>query len=344
MNFDSYKIEFTNKASLQGYSAENIDKCLRYAEPLLERGLPVIYNSSHFSALVGYNKTFINRATIYTSYFYRRFSIKKRNGGLRDIEEPLPSLKYIQRWILYNILEKVEVSSFAKAYKRKSGLKENVRFHTNQEIVLNIDIKNFFPSIGLKNIENIFKGLGYSELISNLLAKLCTRNTVLPQGAPTSPYLSNIFLKEFDNEISKYCIDNKIKYTRYADDLTFSGDFNEDFLLNLVTEKITTLRLAINNEKTRISKKNSRQQVTGIIVNEKAQVPSSIRKKIRQDLYYIINKGIENHMKFKDIKKSNYISHLLGKVNFVLTFTPNDKEFIDYKHILMGLKRNHPDL
>lgn len=344
MNYNFYKTEFTKKALEQGYSAENIDKCLRYAEPLLQRGLPIIYNTTHFSALVGYNKTYINRATIYSSYFYRRFSIKKRNGGIRRIEEPLPSLKQIQRWILDNILEKVEISPFAKAYRRKGGLKENVRFHTNQESVLNIDIKDFFPSIHLRNVEHIFKNLGYSDLISNLLAKLCTRNTLLPQGAPTSPYLSNIFLKEFDNEISKYCIENKIKYTRYADDLTFSGSFNEGSLLNLVAEKTTLLGLDLNHTKTRISKKNSRQQVTGIVVNEKAQVPSFTRKKIRQDLYYIKQKGIVDHKKFRGIKKSNYLSHLLGKVNFVLTFSPDDNEFIEYKNILIDLKKKYPNL
>ena len=204
MKFEQYKQEFEIKASNSGYTAENIERCLNYARPLIDKGFPVIYNTSHLSVLVGYRKDYIKRAVVYTPYFYRDFEIKKKNGKMRKISEPLPSLKEIQDWILVNILEVEKVSPFAKAYRKKVGLLENVKFHKNQPKVLTLDLKDFFPSIKTENVELIFRSFGYSVLISSLLSKLCTRDSCLPQGAPTSPYLSNIFFKRADDLIIKY--------------------------------------------------------------------------------------------------------------------------------------------
>ncbi len=342
MDFESYKFEFTSKASLNGYSIENIDKCLRYAKPLLENNFPIIYNTSHFCALVGYKRRYINRAVIYTSYFYRDFEIPKKNGSTRKISEPLPSLKEIQYWILNNILENYKISAFAKAYRKKIKLKENIRFHVNQKYVVNFDIVDFFPSIHLENVEEIFKNFGYSPLLSNLLAKLCTRNKKLPQGAPTSPYLSNIFFKPIDDLIGDYCISRKIRYTRYADDLTFSGDFDYDQLFKFITVTLNKFNLKLNSDKTRFLDKNTRQTVTGIVVNDKIQVPFYKRNKIRQQMYFIKKFGIEDHKKRLKIKKNNYLSHLLGKINFILQMNPDDIEFQRYKIQLIEIKKENP--
>lgn len=342
MDFETYKVEFEIKASRNGYSEENITKCLNYAKPLLEQKLPVIYNTSHLCLLVGYKMRFIKRAVIYTSYFYRDFEVLKKNGKKRKISEPLPSLKEIQYWILLNILEKIKVSAFAKAYKRKTSIKENVRFHSNQEIVVNFDIVDFFPSIKLKDIEAIFKDLGYSDLISNLLAKLCTRNKELPQGAPTSPYLSNIFFKPIDDIIANYCISKNIRYTRFADDLTFSGDFDTEELKDFIFKTLSNFDLKVNEDKTNILRRNQRQLVTGIVVNEKLQVPFYKRNKLRQEVFFIKKFGIIDHKKHLKINNKNYISHLLGKVNFILQMNKSDKEFIEYKEFLIQLKKENP--
>jgi len=344
MDFETYKIEFETKASILGYSQENIFKCLRYAEPLIEKKIPIIYNTSHLSALVGYNKRFLKRAVIYTSYFYRDFEILKKNGTKRQISEPLPSLKEIQTWILKNILEKVKVSAFAKAYKKKITIIENVRLHQNKKTVVNYDIVNFFPSITIKEIDKIFKSLGYSELISNLLAKLCSRNNALPQGAPTSPYLSNIFFHQIDDEIANYCLDRDIRYTRFADDLTFSGDFDVIELDEFLRLTLSNFNLSVNEQKKKILNKNQRQIVTGVVVNEKLQVPFYKRNKLRQELFYIKKLGIESHKKNLNIKSKNYISHLLGRINFILHINPTDIEFINYKKVLIDLKKTHPNL
>lgn len=339
MDFTHYKSAFEIAAANSGYSEENIKLCLEYALVLLNNNVPVIYNTTHLSALVGYKKQYIKKAVIYTPSYYRDFLISKRNGKPRTISEPLPSLKEIQIWILENILHNIPVSPFAKAYRKDIGLIENLRFHKNQTLVLTLDLKNFFPSINTESVEKIFLALGYSKLISNLLAKLCTKDNALPQGSPTSPYISNIFFNPADDVIIKYCLDNNIKYTRYADDLSFSGDFNKDSLFDVVSTCVTSIGLTINEEKTKIMKPNVRQIVTGIVVNKNPQVPFSKRNKLRQDMFFIKKFGLQNHIEHLQIKQSNYLEHLLGKINFVLQINPTDKEFQGYRTFLLEQKK-----
>lgn len=338
MDFLKYKKYFTAEAYKMGLSRRSIQHCLDYAEVLVSQNVPIIYNPTHLSALVGYKKEYLKKAALHTSYFYRNFEITKKNGKKRPISEPLPSLKEIQIWILENILEKVPVSPFAKAYKPKTSLTENLKFHKNQPKVFTLDLENFFPSIRIELVEKVFLELGYSKMVSNLLAKLCTKDNILPQGAPTSPYLSNLIFKEADTIISEFCKQRKIKYTRYADDLSFSGDFDENELLDKVTETIKNLSLHINESKTKLMTPDMRQTVTGIVVNEKPQVTFSKRNELRQAMYYIMKFGFEEHRVYKEINQANYLEHLLGKINFVLQINPNDFEFLRYKALLIDLK------
>ena len=339
MDFTHYKDAFRQEASKNGYSEHNIQRCLDYASVLFSHDVPVIYNTTHLSTLVGYNKKYLKKASLYPKYFYRDFEITKKNGTKRPISEPLPSLKEIQIWILRNILYKIPVSPFAKAYKPNSGLIENLKFHKNQPKVFTLDLENFFPSISIKSIEKVFLELGYSRMISKLLAKLCARDKTLPQGAPTSPALSNLIFKDADALISSFCVDRKIRYTRYADDLSFSGDFDEKELLEKVTEVVENLNLHINVAKTKLMTPNMRQTVTGIVVNEKPQVAFHKRNDLRQAMHYIKKFGIDEHREYKEIDQRNYLEHLLGKVNFVLQINPRDLEFIGYKAILIDLKK-----
>lgn len=339
MDFTKYKVDFTAEASKKGLSKNNVQRCLNYAEALISKGIPVIYNPSHLSALLGYKIEYLKKAALHPSYFYRDFEIAKKNGKKRAISEPLPSLKEIQVWILKDILEKVPVSPFAKAYKPKTSLTENLKFHRNQRKVFTLDLENFFPSIKIDLVEKVFLELGYSKMVANLLAKLCTRDNALPQGAPTSPYLSNLIFKEADAIIANYCKQQKIRYTRYADDLSFSGDFDENKLFEKVTNVVEKLDLRINKSKTRLMTPDKRQTVTGIVVNNKPQVAFKKRNALRQAMYYIKKFGIDEHRVYKEIKQANYLEHLLGKINFILQINPKDTEFMEYKTLLFDLKK-----
>ncbi len=329
-----YVKKFTEKALVNGFSSDYVEKCLSYANPLLTNNLPVVYNIYHLSGLVGYNVSYLKRAVKFQKYFYRKFEILKRNGKKRTLYEPLPSLKEIQSWILDEILYKCKVSRYAKAYVPKRSIKEHTRYHTDEPFVLTLDIREFFRSIKFELVESLFHNMGYSIRLSNLLTKLCFLEDELPQGASTSPYISNLIMQDFDNEISKYCISNDIKYTRYADDLAFSGNLKADEVEELVKGELSKIGLELNDEKRKLMKPNQPQLVSGVIVNKKAQLPKKVRNSLRNEMYYIQKFGLENHMERTNQKKPNYLKHLLGRINYVLQINPRDKEFIEYrKHL-----------
>ena len=332
MNFNQYEKEFRKKASRSGFSEDETSACLDYAKPLLEQRLPVIYNTANLAALVGYRTNYLKRAALYTPYFYRKFQIKKKSGKPRILVEPLPSLKEIQSWILDNILNEVKVSKFAKAYIKDKNLLENVKFHKGKDAVLALDIKDFFNSIKLPQIEQIFLGLGYSSNISNLLAKLCTYYDTLPQGAPTSPYLSNLYMRSFDDTVAKFCLERDIRYTRYADDLTFSGKKENLDIVNYIQSLLSDLDLRLNQEKEKLMERNTRQIVTGIVVNDKLQIPKTNRNIIRMEVHYLTKFGLVEHLNRTNNTRDNYIAHLLGKINFALHVNPKDQKMIGYKN------------
>lgn len=337
MNFSQYSKEFTQKANDAGFSNENIQKCLRYASILYIGGFPVIYNLQHFVGLVGYKGEYIRRAAFGANEFYVEYKIKKKSNGYRLIKEPLPSLKEIQQWILKNVLYLKNTSKYSKAYSPGNNLVDNLVYHTNNAFVLSIDIENFFPSIKFDSVEKIFKKFGYSSAIANLFARLCCLDGKLPQGAPTSPYLSNLYLNDFDLKIFSFCREKRIRYTRYSDDLTFSGYFDPKDIISLVEKELTVLGLSINRQKVKLMGKNQRQIVTGVVVNDKMQVPREIRNELRNIMYHIMKYGLSNHLERIQNKRMNYLPHLLGRVQFVLNINPDDKEFQKYKEHLVGL-------
>lgn len=334
MEWADYKEAFIREASAKNKSKEYINSCLLYAKKLFENGVPIIYNLDHFSRLVGYQKKYVKAACCSSPDFYRCFTIKKKNGKERKISEPLPSLKEIQKWILNNILDKVDISKYAKAYAKGKSVKDNAKFHRNQKIVLSLDITDFFDNIHTKTIFDVFRSLGYSRKLSWQLAYLCCLNGSLPQGAPTSAALSNIILKEFDENIGEYTFARGIRYTRYADDMTFSGDFDVSEMIRTVVDNLKPYHLCLNRDKTRTRKPGQRQEVTGIVVNEKIQTSKSFRKEIRQEIYYIKKYGLDSHLDHLEIKKNHYLEHLIGKINYVLFINPKDEEFKEYMRFI----------
>lgn len=341
MDWETIKKKIKEECKAQGKSLEYTNKFIGYAQKLYQKNIPIISSPKHFSMLVGLDHNYVCRMAYGTEFFYRHFSIPKRNGKIREIYEPLPDLKFVQEWILENILEKCPVSEYAKAYVKGRTLKHNARFHKDQKILVTMDIKDFFPSISIDDVTKIFNNIGYLDDVSCFLAYLCCLNNQLPQGAPTSPYLSNLRLLELDKNISEYVTEHSIRYTRYADDLTFSGDFDPKFLIKNVWSLVKDSGFLINSQKTRVARQNARQEVTGIVVNKKMQVAKAKRKEIRKQIYFIKKFGLESHLEHVHETRANYLNHLLGQINFALFVNPNDKELQAYfKDIVQIQRRN----
>jgi RNA-directed DNA polymerase len=334
MSYDEYAYQFTLEAKKHYKSDDYIKNNLEYAKNLMDKGLPVIYDSEHLSMLVGYTRGYIKHAIRYMEGYYWEYRIPKKSGGLRIIKEPMPNLKDIQLWILHHILYNLEYHPYAKAYIPKKSIRDNVRFHTKRKIVMTLDIHDFFGSIDLDSIYEIFHGMGYSYWIADLLSKLCCLNNSLPQGAPTSPALSNLYMFDFDQKMMSYCLGNHIFYTRYADDMTFSGDFDTLELKRIVASYLEPMRLSLNEEKCKIMKNTQRQIVTGCVVNQRTHLPVEQLKKIRQEIYYIKKFGLSNHLENIQCQKKNYIKHLYGRINYALLLQPSNKEMKEYKEFI----------
>lgn len=343
MNFKEYEGKFALAAIYNGHDEAYIKRCLDYARPLAEKGLPIIYNTTHLSLLVGYKAEYIRSVAQFDKAYYWEYKIKKPNGKFRPIREPLPNLKDIQLWILEHILYNVEISGFAKAYVPGKKIKDNVRFHKNRAKVLTLDLTDFFGSIKVESVSYIFREMGYTKPLAELMALLCCLEGKLPQGAPTSPCLSNIYMRNFDAEIGQYCRERQIFYTRYADDMAFSGDFNVEELISFVKSQLDLKGLRLNNEKTKLMLRSERQIVTGIVVNDKIQLPKNKRRDIRCKMHYIEKFGIDSHLEKIGCEKKNYVRHLLGEVTYALSFTPDNNELKGYQEKLRNLLKERKE-
>ena len=334
---------FQQLAEENGLTEERIYELRSHAADVEKHDLPVIHDQVHFSQLVGYEYDYLLAMSNQTEAFYKEYQIPKKHGGIRTLEEPYPDLKYIQGWILKNILEKATkhfVSPVAKAFMPGRKLRDNARFHRGNKTVVVMDIEDFFTNIQMAQVYELFQEMGYCDGLCMLMAKLCTYKGYLPQGAPTSPMLSNMVMYEFDKRLWRYCQEREINYTRYADDMTFSGDEIRIGLLVTFVKQILQWKLRLNDKKTNVMGTGRCQKVTGVVVNEKLQVPRKYRDKIRQEMYYSIKYGVGAHrQRLSDLPKwikddKQYIRHLLGKIYYVLQINPTDAVFAGYSRWL----------
>lgn len=265
---------------------------------------------------------------------YRMVSIPKKTGGVRNLMVPDTVLKTIQRRISDVLLAHMPVSQYATAYRFGTSTLRNAAVHVGKPVVLKLDIYHFFDSIPYSLVkEKAFPTQIYAEQIRTLLTMLCYHKDVLPQGAPSSPAIVNIILADFDERIGQWCAQRGIAYTRYCDDLTFSGNFEPKDVVGFVTAQLKSLGLLLNTNKTRVQRQGQQQLVTGIIVNEKPGVPAIYRRKLRQEMYYCQKFGVGEHLKSlaQGISEEAYLRQLLGKVNYVLHILPDCEEFQRYK-------------
>jgi RNA-directed DNA polymerase len=304
----------------QNIPMEDIESTISYALNLENNGVPVIFDMQHLRRLLSLNKSDFKRLYYAKKNQYKTIEIPKNNGtGNRTLSIPSNDLKYIQRWILDNILYKVDISTHAVGFVKGKSVVENASYHVNQEFILKMDIKNFFPSITANRVFGLFKSLGYSSSVAITLTNLCTYNDSLPQGAPTSPYISNLICRKLDMRLEKLCYKRNLKFSRYADDITISGGRKVKSTINYVEKILEEEGFLVNDHKTRTIFKSQRQQVTGIVVNEKLSVPNYIYRVLRQEIYYMNKFGVQSHLSEKGLKNKSHVrEHYYGLANYIL--------------------------
>lgn len=299
---------------------------LSYIKTLLDKNVPVIFTFRHLSLLLGRSPHYLSSVINSPDNHYREFKIKKRSGGYRKITTPYPALLEMQYWIYHNILKSIPIHSSAHGFTHKKSILTNSKIHAGENHLLKIDLKDFFPSINKNRIIHVLKELGYPHKIAFYLAQICCFNNSLPQGAPTSPILSNIVTRRFDKRL--ICLANqfKLKYTRYADDLTFSGPKISPSFISYVNTIVTDEGFEINASKTRLYQQKSKRIVTGISVIEKdVKIPRTYKRELKQELHYIFKFGLNSHMSKHNIRNANYLFSILGKVNFWLSVEPKNE-------------------
>ena len=324
MDKERYLSELQMALRDAGKSKRYISACLSYASTLLNEGLPVIFDVKHLALLLGIDPFEFGELFYSIDGFgYHEMEIPKKSGGIRKISVPSVDLKYIQRWILDNILSKIHVSDYANGFVADRSIVTNAAAHIGAYCVINLDIKDFFPSISYEQVFYIFKYYGYTKEISYVLAKLCTHNGFLPQGSPASPYITNILCLKMDKRLGELAKKYEAVYTRYADDITFSGKKGILSMIPVAEKIIREEGFSVNAQKTRSALKHQRQEVTGLIINDGTlRIPKEYKRKFRQEIYYCKKYGVYDHQEKAGENYAFYREHLYGKAYFIHMVEP----------------------
>ena len=328
-----------------------IEEMESYVSHLREAGLPVIFSPKHWALLMGTEYEQLSNVLDRRAEFYDEFYFKKKRGGYRQIHAPQPELHKIQQWIKIFILDKLKFPGYVTSYQKKRSIFTNAAFHVKKEIVIKFDLQNFFEDITQEKVLGIFRMIGYNTAVAVDLARACCielaprnyRNQLfygdfacLPQGSPASPGLSNLAGVKLDLRLSEYAKSKDFAYSRYADDLTFSGEVKNKIRRSVIQAIISEEGFTLNTEKTKYIHRSCRQIVTGITVNEKMALSKKYRRKIHTELHNAVKFGPYNQLKRNGIHRSNYREWLLGHILFIRQLHPREAERMKKKFELIN--------
>lgn len=309
-------------------------------ELLQKHGLPALSTPADVARALGLTiprlrwLAFHTQAAERPHYVY--FEVPKRSGGTRLLSAPHADLGKAQRWILENILEKLPTEACAHGFVKGRSTVTNARPHLARDLVVNLDLQDFFPSVTFPRVRGIFSRLGYSPAAATVLALLCTESPrrkveydgaaywvavgprALPQGACTSPALSNQVARKLDRRLTGMARRHGWTYTRYADDLTFScakGNEGEvAMLLARVRHVVGEEGFALQLKKGRVQRASGRQSVTGIVVNDRLSLPRDELRALRALLHNARKTGLAAQNREQ---RPNFEAWLRGKIAYV---------------------------
>jgi RNA-directed DNA polymerase len=322
-------------------------------EALQKLGLPLLTTPGEVAKTLGLPigklRWLCHHNDAVTRPHYVYFEVPKKSGGTRLLSAPHEHLAKAQQWIFDNVLQKLPVEGPAHGFVKGRSTVTNAKEHLHQGIVINLDLSDFFPTIGFGRVRGFFESLGYSPAVATVFALLCTepprRKVVydgiaywvavgdrgLPQGACTSPAISNLVSRKLDRRLSGMTRKMGWKYTRYADDLTFSAELQDvgegkkgrkdlGMLLARIRHVVTEEGFAINPKKGRIQHAGGRQEVTGIVVNDKLAMPREEVRRLRAILHQAKKTGLEAQNREK---RPHFESYLKGKIAYLNMVDPD---------------------
>lgn len=265
---------------------------------------------------------------------FHRFHIPKRNKklGTRTVYKCYQQFtRDILKTLKFNLEELYEPLDCVHGFVRKRNTRSNAIAHTGNRFLLSLDIRNFFESINKKSVMGAFISLGFKESIASDLSTICTLEDHLVQGFSTSPIIANIVCKEIDLKLQNICELNEAIYTRYADDISISGDGNLPELKE-IENVIQPFGFELNHPKTKRFKKGQNQYVTGLSISDSSypRIPKPIKKRLRQQFYFIKKFGYTSHIckinEWDEETESSFAKEEVRKTRNQL------KGWIDYIH------------
>ena len=286
---------------------------------LADAGLPVLHTpadlATALSLTIGQLRWLAFHTDVATRIHYVQFEIPKKSGGVRTLSAPHVKLATAQEWILAEILGKLPTEAPAHGLVPGRSIVTNALPHVGKDVVINVDLEDFFPGIRFGRVRALFRRLGYSGSVATLLALIvteCPRKKVtydgtvyfvatgprgLPQGACTSPAISNQIARKLDRRLVALMTKLGFTYTRYADDLTFSAPVGARDKVGYVLARVRHIcedeGFRLNAKKTRVQRPSGRQSVTGLVVNAKPAVPREVLKRIRAILHRAKTEGLD---------------------------------------------------
>ncbi|MCC7338420.1 MAG: RNA-directed DNA polymerase [Pirellulaceae bacterium] len=269
---------------------------------------------------------------------YKRTCLKKKLGGYRWIEEPRPKLKAVQRRMLESVLPGIPLHSAAHAYRTGCSVQSCAEPHVGQRVVLKLDLRDYFGTISIFRVKALFANAGYSWPIALRLAQLCTAparmddlrdearsltRTRLPQGAPTSPSIANAVAYRMDRRLAGLAASVGASYTRYADDLIFSGDDNfaarVDRFATSAAAIVIEEGFAIQFRKTRKLFHGAEQRILGVTVNEKLNLNRRAFEGLKAELHNCARRGWRTQNR---TEHADYRAHLRGRIAYAQSLNP----------------------
>ena len=326
--FEKYDMHFIAKHGLEGSADIALDFWHKFR-------LPFLMDTAQLAAFFSMREYDLFRAVFDCDSMYRTFYVPKRTGGTRQIDAPYPELAFLQRRIARKILRTIPISAYATAYRKRARLTKNALPHTGKKYLLKIDLSDFFGSIKMTDVHSRVFAPYYPKQIGYFLSLICCKDGRLAQGAPSSPAISNIVMRCFDEPFGHWCEKRGLSYTRYCDDITISGDVPLYRAYEKASLWLNNMGFTINEKKTRFITNATRQTVTGLTVNEKISIPSDYKRKLRQELYYVSKFGIRSAAEYLDQPDAlKYCQSLMGRVCYVLSVEPKNESFLKAKEAL----------
>ncbi|WGQ11862.1 reverse transcriptase family protein [Pedobacter gandavensis] len=340
----------TDWAEELGKSGDFIKDLQEYASHLVAGNLPVIFSPLHWSKMMGLEYVELFSILENRNNYYKQFRIRKKKGGFRYIDAPKPELYSIQNWIKCFILDQLKFPAELTSYQKGKSIIDNARPHVGKELIVKFDLRNFFESVTEDKVLGVFRMLGYNTAVSIDLAKACCIDIIpehnrgnrkypfacLPQGSPSSPGISNVSAAMLDYRLTAYATSRNLNYTRYADDITFSGCINRKPALGSIKQIVKEEGFLLNAAKTSYVHRSHQQLVTGLSVNEGISIPKKNRKHIHTHLHNCINFGPYANLERMEVKKRNYREWLLGNIIFIQMIHPNEGKLMRKKFNLIN--------